>query len=198
MTKDRRTALLDAAIEQIAAKGVRGMRVGEVARSAGVSPALIYHHFGDRATLLQSALIHIGERADEYTGSNGANARARLIAMLSDEFQDDADIRANSTAWGELRDTAIFNESLRPTIKDLTQRWIDDIAELINLGAQDGSIAPNLDGQDLGAQLTALAEGLSSRWLADMITTDQARQHLAAAVEALVRDMPGEGPRPKS
>ena len=53
---DRRTALLDAAVGEIARRGTRGMRIEQVARAAGVSPALIYHHFGDRSTLLQHAL----------------------------------------------------------------------------------------------------------------------------------------------
>ena len=52
---DRRTALLVAAVEEIARKGTRGLRIEEVAKRAGVSPALIYHHFGDLESLFRAA-----------------------------------------------------------------------------------------------------------------------------------------------
>lgn len=183
--KQSRVALLDSAIEQIALKGVRGMRVEEVARGAGVSPALIYHHFGDRSTLLQEALVHIGERADLYAEARGRNGHEMLRNMLCDEFQDDAAVRTNSAAWGELRDSAIFDPTLRTTIGDLTERWIDDIAGTITTGLDDGSLRPGLNARRLGARFTALAEGLSTRWLAELITTDEARSLILEAIDEL-------------
>jgi len=47
-----REALLDAALELIAAKGPAGFTFAEAARSAGVSPAAPYRHFRDRDALL--------------------------------------------------------------------------------------------------------------------------------------------------
>ncbi len=183
---DRRTALLVAAIEEIARKGTRGLRVEEVAKRAGVSPALIYHHFGDRSTLLQSALEHIGEQADAYTEHAEGTGRENLLALLIDEIQDNESVRTNSAAWGELRDTAIFDHALRPTLIALTQRWIDDIAELVRTGHDDGSIPTPLDADDTGVRLSALVEGISARWLNGILTTAQARDHLAAAAAAIL------------
>ena len=95
---DRRTALLDAAVGEIASRGTRGMRIEQVARAAGVSPALIYHHFGDRSTLLQSALEHISEQANAYTEHIEGNSRENLLAGLIDEIQDEVSVRTNSAA----------------------------------------------------------------------------------------------------
>lgn len=47
-----REALVDAALELIAAKGVAGFTFVEAARAAGVSPAAPYRHFRDRDDLL--------------------------------------------------------------------------------------------------------------------------------------------------
>ena len=184
---DRRTALLVAAVEEIARKGTRGLRVEEVAKRAGVSPALIYHHFGDRSTLLQSALEHIGEQANVYTKHVDGTSRENLLAVLIDEIQDEDSVRTNSAAWGELRDTAIFDHALRPTITALTQRWVEDIADLIRTGQHDGSIATTLDPDDMGVRLSALVEGISTRWLTGILTTAQARHHLAAMAAAILR-----------
>jgi AcrR family transcriptional regulator len=182
---DRRTALLNAAIEQIARNGTRGMRIEKVAKAAKVSPALIYHHFGNRSSLLQQALQHVGERADTYTTPLVGTAREMLLGLLVSEIQDDRTVRTNSAAWGELRDTAIFDPALRPTLKALTQQWVRSIAELVDRGHKDGSIARAVDAESAGVCLGALAEGLSSRWLAGLLTTKEARDHLAASVGAL-------------
>ncbi len=184
---DRRTALLVAAIDEIARTGTRGLRVEEVAKRAGVSPALIYHHFGDRSTLLQSALEHIGEQANAYTAHAEGTCRENLLAVLLDEIQDDDTVRANSAAWGELRDSAIFDIALRPTIAALTQRWVDDLADLVRRGHIDGSIDSGVDPGETGVHLSAIVEGISARWLTGILTTTQARDHLATMATALLR-----------
>lgn len=51
----------------IARRGVRGLRVGELAAEAGVSTSLIYYHFTDRAGILRRTLEFISDRADRYT-----------------------------------------------------------------------------------------------------------------------------------
>jgi AcrR family transcriptional regulator len=183
---DRRTSLLVAAIEEIARTGTRGMRIEQVAKRANVSPALIYHHFGDRSTLLQSALEHIGAQADAYTAHTDGTGRQNLLATLLDEIQDDDLVRTNSAAWGELRDTAIFDLSLRPTIIRLTAQWVDDIADMIRSGQLDGSLDASIDPQELAVRLSALVEGMSARWLTGIMTTEEARRHLVASAEALL------------
>lgn len=166
------------------------MRVEEVAKRAGVSPALIYHHFDDRSGLLQSALEHIGTQADAYTVYNEGTGQENLVAMLLAEIQEIDSVRTNSAAWGELRDSAIFDAGLRPTIAALTQRWIDDIAELVRTGQRDGSIDATLDPEALGIHLSAAVEGISSRWLAGMLTTEKARAHLSAMAHSLLGSRP--------
>ena len=52
-----RDALMDAALSQLATKGVlAGLNLREVADAVGVTPANIYYHFGSREGLLRAAL----------------------------------------------------------------------------------------------------------------------------------------------
>lgn len=183
---DRKTSLLAAAVEEIARCGTRGMRVDEVAKRAGVSVSLIYHHFNDRSTLLQAALDHIGSQADDYTKHTDGTGRENVLATLLDEIQDSPTVRTNSAAWGELRDCAVFDDALRPTIEKQTARWNADLAELIRSGQQDGSIGDACDADRLASVLTATTEGVSGRWLAGILTTDDARQHIQLAVDVLL------------
>ena len=185
---DRRAALLDAAVAEIARSGTRGMRIEAVAKAAGVSPALIYHHFHNRSTLIHSALEHIGARADGYTKPAAGTGREMARAMLLSEIQDDEAVRVNSAAWGELRDTAIFDITLRPALARLTQRWVSDTAMYICDGVADGSIRSEIDSLEVAVQLTALVEGISTRWLTAQLTTTHARAHLVSAINALLGD----------
>jgi AcrR family transcriptional regulator len=182
----RRVDLLDATVAQIALRGTRGMRVEEVARAAGVSTALLYHHFADRSALLVAALQHVGDRANVYTEPKGKTARGRLINLLRGEVQDDLVVRTNSAAWGELRDSAIFDESLRPILAKQTLRWIDDIADLVKDGHRDGSVGRSVNPTTAGIRLSALVEGLSSRWLAGLLTTTQTRRHITDSAQTLL------------
>lgn len=151
---------------------------------------MIYHHFGDRSTLLQNALEHIGNRADGYTQARGGDGRTMVIEILLGEIQDIPAVRTNSAAWGELRGQATFDPALRPLLAQLTQRWAVDVTALIRIGVADGSIPRTASAQQLGVQLTAAVEGISARWLTEQLSTARARTLLRSLIELLL------GPRP--
>lgn len=177
---ERQTQILEAAVRVIAQDGVRGLRVEKLAAAAGVSTALIYYHFKDRAGILRAALEHINHRAQGYTDRAFAadSPRARLEQVLLLELQDEDEVRVNSVAWGELRASAVFNPDLREPLDTTTRRWNGDIAELIE---QAGG--PGIDAAAAAEHLTALVEGLSERWHSGSITLDRAREILTRAID---------------
>ncbi|MFJ9419342.1 TetR/AcrR family transcriptional regulator [Streptomyces sp. NPDC101227] len=182
----RRAKLLEATCRVIARRGVRGLRVEDVAAEAGVSKTLIYYHFRDRGGLVTSALEYVNDRAESYAGiaeGDDTPVRDLLLALLAAEFQDDTTVRENSAVWGEVRAAATFEEGLRRTLASLTERWLVDVAELIADGQDDGSICASVDSRAAAVRLTSLVEGLSGRWLAGLLTTAEARAHVATALE---------------
>jgi len=189
---ERQTLILEAAVRVIAQSGVRGLRIEKLAAEAGVSTALIYYHFQDRAGVLRRALEHINERAERYTTEALAstNPRTQLEQTLLLEIQNTPSVRENSIAWGELRATAIFDEDLRDQLRDATRAWATDVETLI-VEAQAVELAdPDADPADAAERLTALIEGLSERWLSGSITLERAQQLAAGAITAEL------GPRP--
>ncbi|MGF1430328.1 TetR/AcrR family transcriptional regulator [Kitasatospora sp. LaBMicrA B282] len=183
---DRRTEILKAATRVITRRGVRGLRVGELAAEAGVSTALIYYHFTDRAGILRRTLEFISDRADRYTAERPAeqrpdDPRADLAQVLLLELQDLPEVRENSTAWGELRASAIFEPELREDLAKATHTWVHEIAELL-ARADPGGTAPAHAAA--AERLTALVEGLSIRWLSGSLPLDHARRLLAGAIDA--------------
>ncbi len=182
---DRQVLILEAAIRVIARRGVRGLRVEELSAEAGVSTALIYYHFGDRAGLLRRTLEFVNDRARRYTDdSSKGEPRAALEHALMLELQDVPPGRENSIAWGELRASAIFEPDLQEQMRTSTRQWINDIAELVERTQSGPVTAVDLDPMDTTERLTALVEGLSERWLSGSITLERARDLLRGAIAA--------------
>src|SRR4051795_2187601 len=73
---DLRAALVTAALELVAEKGVPGLSVAEAARRAGVSSAAPYRHFSSRTALLSAAATVAGRRLSEQMRSAGGRGGA--------------------------------------------------------------------------------------------------------------------------
>lgn len=174
---ERRTQLLEAAVRVIAQDGVRGLRVEKLAAEAGVSTALIYYHFKDRAGIRRAALEHVNDRARSYTEPVAGDPRARLEQMLLGELQDTAVVRETSVAWGELRASAAFHAELRAPLAAATGAWNADVAALVR------AVNPDLDADAAAERLTALVEGLSERWHSGTLSLRRARELLAGALD---------------
>ena len=182
---DRQLVILEAAARLVARRGVRGLRMDELAAEAGVSTGLLYYHFTDRSTLLRRTLEFVNDRAGAYTDEPkpaGASARERLELKLLLELQDRPKVVENSKAWGELRASALFERGLQDVLLVSTQGWNDEIAELIR-EAQDGSGEIDPDASAAAAErLTTLVEGLSQRWLSGSMSLADAQDLLRGAI----------------
>ncbi|MFF0549008.1 TetR/AcrR family transcriptional regulator [Streptomyces sp. NPDC004311] len=191
-TTERRRAILEGAARVIARRGVRGLRVADLAAEAGVSTALIYYHFKDRPGVLRHALAFIGDRADRYTATGDgaaappADPRELLERTLLLEFQDLPEVRENSTAWGELRAHTVFDPELRAELATAGAAWAAEVADLL------GAVCPGAPGPAVtGAaeRLTALLEGLSVRWLSGLLPLWHARDLMLEGVRAEIAQL---------
>ncbi|SCE56423.1 TetR/AcrR family transcriptional regulator [Streptomyces sp. OspMP-M43] len=182
----RNTRILEAAARLIARRGVRGLRVEELAAEAGVSTGLIYYHFKDRTGILRHTLEFINDRAERYTTLRAPDEpppppREELGRILLLELQDAAEVRENSAAWGELRASAVFDPALREDLARATLVWVREVTALL------GEVSPRAPAAKLAAaaeRLTALLEGLSMRWLSGGLAIDRARTLMEDGIEA--------------
>ena len=185
---DRRRAILDAAITVIARSGVRGFRVEQVAEEAQVAVSLLYYYFRNRNGLVQAALEHANERAEAvvHGGESGRQAVERtLLAEL------DGSSRDTSAVWGEVLASAVFEPELRDGLRAAAEAWTGLVAAAVEAGRSDGSISADVDARASAERLIALVEGLSSRWLAEITTREQAQRLLT---EAIALELPAQRP----
>ncbi|MEV6562260.1 TetR/AcrR family transcriptional regulator [Nocardia sp. NPDC051756] len=181
----RRDSILESAARVVAQRGIRGLRVEELAEAAGVSTSLIYYHFKDRAGLLAQTLDFISTRAERYTESDvdaAADPLGHLQELLLLELQDTPLVVENSTAWGESRATAVFQPELRAQLRDATAHWTDYLSGLIRSAQEQGTVAAEIAPADVAERLTALIEGVSMRWLSGTLELDRARELVRGAI----------------
>ena len=183
---DRRSALLEAAIKVIARRGVRGLRVEQVAAEAGVAVSLIYYYFDNRNGLVRATLEHANERAATVAASSEGAAlsgREAVERSLLTELGDGDHVRDTSVVWGEVLASAVFEPDLRDQLREASDAWSELIAAAIAEGIRDGSIPGDVDAPACAERLTALVDGFSSRWLAGVITRERALELLAAGID---------------
>jgi len=184
-----RVKILTASTDCIAKFGIRGLRVNDVAKAAGVSSGLLYYHFTDRAGLLAATLDFINARASENETEHAADASAELTPvhrLLLDEIQENPEVRKNSVAWNELRSAAVFEADIAQSLSHTVDRWNHTVALAVSRLHDPDATEPSAEALAVAEILTSLVEGISGRWLSDAISADHARALLTAAVTPLL------------
>jgi AcrR family transcriptional regulator len=189
---ERRTQFLDAAVRVIARVGARSMRVEDVAREAGVSTPLVYYYFDGRHQLLTEAFRHanasmLGTHLDADRGGSG---RERLMRYLRFEIESDEETTRMWAFWSELAASAVFDEDLRKPINDAYETWGDQVVLLVEQGQRDGSIDPSLDPRLTADTLTALMDGLGSRWILGGVDDRRAEEIAIHAIDRALGEPP--------
>ena len=192
---DRKTEILEATCRVIARSGAHDLRVEDVAKEAGVSPALVYYYFDTRAELLSRAFEFADARSTAHTMKHietDASGRERLHAILFHEFDDAPDVRDNWVIWGEMSSTAVFDKDLLATLDTWSRNWVKMVADLIRGGQQDGSISVTSNEPEYAAErLTAIVDSLGGKIQLGFLDPARGRTILQDAIDmelGLARD----------
>jgi AcrR family transcriptional regulator len=181
---NRKHLILDAACRAIARTGAAAVRVSDVAREAGVSTALVHYYFPSRADVIVQAFSHADDLADavaEEHLADLASGRERVERLILTWAGDDPAIRTNWAVWNEMWQYAAHNEAARAMVADSHQRWLDQVAQLIGEGREDGSIPADVDVDGAARRLAACVDDWGRETLIGMRTPAGMRAALAAA-----------------
>jgi AcrR family transcriptional regulator len=181
---NRKHLILDAACRAIARTGAAAVRVSDVAREAGVSTALVHYYFPSRADVIVRAFAHADDLADavaEEHLAELATGRERVERLILTWAGDDPAIRTNWAVWNEMWQYAAHNEAARAMVADSHQRWLDQVAQLIGEGREDGSIPADVDVDGAARRLAACVDDWGRETLIGMRTPTGMRAALTAA-----------------
>ena len=113
----RRTALVEATIAEIGAKGSLDVTVGQIAKRAGMSSALAHHYFGGKDQIFLAAMQQILRDfgAEVRRGLRAAKTpHDRAVALIEASFAPACFDPATISAWMTLYASAQTNpETLR-------------------------------------------------------------------------------------
>lgn len=113
----RRSALVEATIAELGAKGSLDVTVGQIARRAGMSTALAHHYFGGKDQIFQAAMRQILRDfgAEVRRALSAAQTpRDRAVALIEASFAPSCFAPATISAWMTLYASAQTNpETLR-------------------------------------------------------------------------------------
>jgi AcrR family transcriptional regulator len=158
----RKSAILEAAVQVIIDVGFTEMTVADVAKVAGVSTALVHYHFSSKVDLITAAVGVACEEDKELRNSiadSTGSAVHRLDRMLCGSLPSDpsdASWLLWIETWGETRRLP----ALRETMADLTEHEIEVIHRLFGEGSAAGEFECP-DPVSAAARLSALRDGLA-------------------------------------
>jgi hypothetical protein len=87
--------------------------------------------------------------------------------------------QANSSSPGQ--PAARAASELRDQLRDAGAAWVELVAAAIEAG---DAVPDTVDAHACAERLTALVDGLSARWLAELLTRERARELLTQAIAA--------------
>lgn len=153
-SSDDRTArarIRDAAITRFAADGIAATSVRAIAADAGVSPALVIHHFGSK-----DALRHA---CDEHVASF-IRDRKREAMAAGPAFDPLAAMRSAATQVPLSRYLARSLTDGSPHVAELIDEMVDDAAEYMQEGVRAGTLRPTAHPYGRAAVVTLWSLGL--------------------------------------
>lgn len=160
-----RRRLLDATAKLLEHHGVRDLRVVEITRSVGTSPATFYQYFRDvpdavlaLAEEVGEDLAPIGEVFDrDWTGDTGLDAARELVEgfiTFWDEHRAVLRTRNLAAQEGDDRFRAVRKAALRPLL--------DGLAGRIEASQRAGAVAGALSAPTAAAALMAMLERMAA------------------------------------
>jgi AcrR family transcriptional regulator len=183
----RRAEILSATIEQMHLRGMAMVRVGDVARSLGVSSGLVFYHFDSKDRLLVAALEAAVERdlarLDDARASAGGPVR-RLASLLA--TYGPTGTAPGWTLWIDAWSTALREPTVGAALRRLDERWRAALASVVTDGVTTGAFECP-DPAVTAARIGALLDGLSVAVLVyQSVTRAQLRAWVRAAAAAEV------------
>lgn len=152
MATENRDRILDLAVEEIDAKGEAALRITSILNAAGVTPPVLYHHFGSREGLVIAAQI---ERYTRQTRTDvAAIGRAVAKCETAEQLRKTLVVtwrrslaERSESRW---RRTSVFGSAYgRPELEAAVAQAQDDIVrgllEILEPCRERGWLRPGID-----------------------------------------------------
>lgn len=165
---ERRTAIVDAAVELFARSGYQGTSLGEIADRVGVSAPAILHHFGSKAGLLVAVLAEVDRRHLDSSAAvfePGGLETIRRLRRFAESMARAPQVSAIHLLLEaeHLHDDGPVGAFLRRRARAMRSM----VAAAIRTGQAAGEIRADVDPAAKAAEVVAYLDGAARSWLVD-------------------------------
>jgi AcrR family transcriptional regulator len=181
----RREELLEATLDVVTRLGLAATRVADVASVLGVSPGLVFYHFGTKDALVAEAFAHAVQRdLDRIDAAlaRGGDPLVRLRRVLT--LYGPTGSAQGWQLWIDAWSLAQREPVIRSVLRTMDRRWCAAMRAVVEEGVAEDLFAC-ADPQASVARVSALLDGLSVATLVyRTVTRAQLRRWVAEAVAA--------------
>jgi AcrR family transcriptional regulator len=165
---ETRQEILNVAIDLIARRGSRGVSLGSIADTAGVSKAGLLHHFATKEALLNAAL-DVRDELDIHVGSDYRSIGLEVFEDVETMVQEWTERPATLGLFTELLTENLNPEDpLHARLVARAQSVHENIARALEAGKTRGDVRADADTDAIAHAVIAFVNGLETYWQLDM------------------------------
>jgi len=158
-----RDRVLQASVDLITEAGIDQVRLAKIAQRAGMSPGQVMYYFTSKEHILLEALAW---REHEDTRRRRASLRKidgawRQLGRFVDAFLPTSPVDPSWLLWIEAWARAPHNPEVDTFLDELMLPWREDLAQIVERGAQQGAFRPPGAIGDFTIRFCALLDGLA-------------------------------------
>jgi AcrR family transcriptional regulator len=180
------TAIVQAAFDIVATRGVDQVTLAEAGEEAGYSRALAAHYFESKEALLAAVAEHAIEqyRRKLEAAEPARSGREALLAAIAFYFNETRKWPKRLRAFFEVTNAALRWPSIAPTVARLNAEMTDRLADQIRAAQASGDIRAGLDATAEAVAIMGAMRGIMGQWLIapDSVDLDAVRDNFIAGL----------------
>ena len=157
---ERRQSLIDAAVLTIGEQGTLDVSVREIARRAGMSPALAFHYFGDKDEIVTQTMRHLLREFSAEVRERRALARTprdRIEAIIEASFAPSQFERTTIAAWLVFYLRSYSSVAAARLLQVYSRRLRSNLVDALR------TMMPRTDADSAAESMAAMIDGLYVR-----------------------------------
>lgn len=157
--------MLDAAIRVFSERGYHATSISDLTAATGVTAGSLYKAFDDKRAVFIAAFDRYLALRHEQLQARLAKARSgrervRAVLALYAEYSHDAQGRRGCLVVGSAVELSTSDAEVANRVAGVLSRYEKRLADFVQLGLEDGSIPPHVDGPAAARLLLCVTQGM--------------------------------------
>ena len=165
-TEVRQEQILEAALDVVSRKGMKGLNLGAVARRVGLVPSALYRHFDNKDGIIDALLGLIESRLLGNVAAVRHETKDPLLALELLLRRHVRLIRENAGIPRVVFSEEVYgaNSQRKAQVYELLQKYLGHVAGFFGEAQQDGLVRTDLSPDELSVMFLGLVQPAAILW----------------------------------